>query len=212
MTREGSDETGTRRETVAAPIHDPETLRRAGWSNAEVIWEQIQEAAAEREQAGDRGEAAELWRGALEVAREHLPPDDLRIATSVANVAVALRWAGERDAARRSFAEALTLWDGSGRWVEALKPIARARSSTFHLRLEARHADTYRRFPRQRYRALAEEGRATLVARRDGGGDSCDRLARWRRERPAGFNDWRRLLGAVLLIAAGRADTERTAG
>ena len=26
---------------------------------------------------------------------------------------------------------------------------------------------------------------------------------RWRRERPPGFNDWRRLLGAVLLVAAG---------
>ena len=206
-----ADEPERRRETIAAPIHDPETLRRAGWSNAEVIWEQIQEAAAECEREGDRGEATELWRGALELAREHLPPEDLRVATSVANVAVALRWAGERDAARRTFAEALALWDGSGRWVESLKPTARARSSTFHLRLEARHADTYRRFPLQRYRALAEEGRAILVALRDGGDDPCDRLARWRRERPAGFNDWRRLLGAVLLIAAGRADAERTA-
>ena len=138
--------------------------------------------------------------------REHLPPEDLRVATSVANVAVALRWAGQRDAARRTFAEALALWDGGGRWVESLKPTARARSSTFHLRLEARHADTYRRFPQQRYRALAEEGRAILLARRDGAGDASDRLARWRRERPAGFNDWRRLLGAVLLIAAGASE------
>ena len=42
-----------------------------------------------------------------------------------------------------------------------------------------------------------------MVARRDGRPDDADRLARWRRERPPGFNDWRRLLGAVLLVAAG---------
>ena len=189
-------------ETIITPVHDPASLERAGWTNAEVIWEQVQEAAAECERSDGPAEAAELWRGALEVAREHLPPGDLRLATSVANLAVADRWAGDSTAAARGFEEALALWDAGGEWVESLAPVARARSSTFHLRLESRHPGAYDRFPRERYRALAREGRAVLVARHDGRPDDTDRFARWRRERPPGFNDWRRLLGTVLLVAA----------
>ena len=190
-------------ETVATTVHDPAALERAGWANAEVIWEQVQEAAAECERAGERTEAAELWRGALDLAREHLSSGDLRHATSLANLAVAERWAGDPVAAARCIEEALALWDAGGEWLESLAPVARARSSTFHLRLESKHPGAYDRFPRERFRMLARQGRAVLVARRDGRPDASDRLARWRRERPAGFNDWRRLLGAVLLVAAG---------
>lgn len=190
-------------ETIAAPIADPSTLERAGWSNAEVIWEQIQEAGAECERSDERPEATELWRGALDLAREHFPLGDLRLAASVANLAVAERWAGNLAAAEGMFEEALSLWDSGGEWVDALRPVARARSSTFHLRLESKHPGAYDRFPRERYRMLAREGRAVLVSRRDGHPDESDRLGRWRRERPPGFNDWRRLLGAVLLVAAG---------
>ena len=194
-----------RRETVATPVHDPAALERAGWTNAEVIWEQIQEAAAECERAGESAEAAELWEGALDLSREHLPPGDLRLATSVVNLGVAERWAGDAEGAKRRFEEALSLWDAGGEWIESLEPVVRARSSTFHLRLEAKHPGAYDRFPRERYRVLAREGRAIVVARRDGrpdGPGGSDRLERWRRERPGGFNDWRRLLAAVLLIAA----------
>ena len=190
-------------ETVATTVHDPAALERAGWTNAEVIWEQVQEAAAECERAGERTEAAELWRGALDLAREHLSSGDLRHATSLANLAVAERWAGDTAAATRCIEEALALWDAGEEWVESLMPVARARSSTFHLRLESKHPGAYDRFPRERYRRLAREGREVLVARRDGRPDGSDRLERWRRERPTGFNDWRRLLGAVLLVAAG---------
>ena len=192
-----------RPETIANTVHDPAALERAGWTNAEVIWEQVQEAAAECERSGDAAEAAELWQGAVDLAREHLAPGDLRLATSVANLAVAERRAGDYAAAARGFEEALALWDAGGEWVESLAPVARARSSTFHLRLESKHPGAYDRFPRERYRILAREGREVLVARRDGRPDGSDRLERWRRERPAGFNDWRRLLGAVLLVATG---------
>ena len=197
-------------ETVSTPIHAPGALEQAGWSNAEVIWEQIQEAAGEHERAGDPKEAAELWQGAFDVAREHFDSGDLRLATSVANLGVAARRAGDAAAAARRLDEALRLWDEGERWREALVPVARARSSTFHLRLESKHPGAYDRFPRERFRSLAEEGRAVLAARRDGRTDEYDRLERWRRERPPGFNDWRRLLGAVLLVAAD--DPRRPAG
>ena len=52
------------------PTPTLDVLERAGWNNAELIWEQIQEAAAEAQAAGERQEASELWVGALEVARE----------------------------------------------------------------------------------------------------------------------------------------------
>ena len=191
-------------DTIATPIPDPSALERAGWTNAEVIWEQIQEAGAECERGGDPAEAGELWRGALDLAREHLPPGDLRVATSVANLGVAERRGGDTASAKRLLDEALTLWDAGEGWVASLEPVARARSSTFHLRLESKHRGAYDRFPRERYRVLAREGRAVLVARRDGRPDESDRLERWRRECPRAFNDCRRLLAAVLLINSDR--------
>ena len=194
-----------RSKTIETPIHDVRLLEQAGWTNAEVIWEQIQETAAECERAGAHAEASELWHGALELAREHLPPGDPRVAVSVANVGVARRRAGDTATARRMLDEALALWGTSERWIESLKPAAMARSSTFHLRLQTKHPGGYDRFPRARYRTLAMEGRAVLAARRDGLPDDSDRLDRWRSERPGGFDDWRKLLGAVLLIAS---DTE----
>ena len=189
-------------ETIAVTVHDADVLERAGWTNAEVIWEQIQEAAAESERDGAYADASELWRGALRMAREHLSPGDLRIAASVANAAVAERRAGDAATAGRMLDDALALWDGGAGWVESLKPITFARSSTFHLRLQAKHPGGYDRLPRERYRTLAMEGRAILAARRDGRPDEVDRLHRWRAERPDRFDDWRRLLGAVLLIAS----------
>ena len=188
---------------METPVHDLRLLERAGWTNAEVIWEQIQEAAAEGERAGDHAEALELWRGALDLAREHLRPDDLRVAASLVSVAVGERHFGDAVTSQRMFEEALALWDTGDGWVESLKPATLARSSTFHMRLQAKHPGGYDRFPRERYRALAGEGRAILAARRDGRPDESDRLDRWRRERPDGFSDWRKLLGAVLLVAAG---------
>ena len=190
-------------ETIASQVRDPHVLERAGWINAEVIWEQIQEAAAESERIGDHADASELWRGALDLAREHLSPGDLRVATSVANAAIAERRAGDAATADRMLDNALALWDAGAGWVESLKPATFARSSTFHLRLQAKHPGGYDRFPRERYRTLASEGRAILAARWDGRLDEVDRLDRWRTERPHGFDDWRKLLGAVLLIASG---------
>ena len=197
-----STDSKNRSDTIATPVHDQRVLERAGWTNAEVIWEQIQAAAAESERAGDFDDASELWRGALDLAREHLPSDDLRVAASVANAAIAERRAGDAATAGRMLDDALALWDGGAGWVESLKPATFARSSTFHLRLQAKHPGGYDRFPRERYRTLAREGRAILAARRAGRPDEVDRLHRWRAERPDRFDDWRKLLGAVLLIAS----------
>jgi hypothetical protein len=176
-----------------------EALARAGWSDADLTWEQAQEAAAEALEAGDWDAAAALWAAGLELARTAFEACDPRLATSLANHAVALRRAGA-DAAPL-FDEALAVWARSGPWVLALAPERRARSSTYHLRLQTRYPGGYDRHARARHAALAEEGRTALGALQAGGGSSRGGLARWRRERPAGYVDVRKLLAAVLLLA-----------
>ena len=143
-----------------------------------------------------------MWAKALSLAREHFTDNDPRLATSLANHAHALRQAGDEVAARRLFEDALRVWDGSGPWVAALKPERRARSSTFHLRLEAKHPGGYDGHSQERFRSLASDGRTALRALSVGAGPAFDGLARWHGEQPDGFTDGRKLLAAVCLIAA----------
>ncbi len=185
-----------------------EALIRAGWREAELAWERCQERAGERNAAGDLEGAAALWAEGLRLARATFAGNDLRLAASLANQALALRRAGRDEAARALFEEAFVVWDASGPWLAALAPERRARSSTFHLRLEAKHPGGYAHHSRERYQALAAEGRAALLALRDGREGDDDRLARWHRERPEGYTDARKLLAAVCLIAP---DLERRA-
>jgi tetratricopeptide (TPR) repeat protein len=191
-------------EPISAPKSiDPTILQRSGWSNAELIWEQIQETAARCIEAeNDFEQAAELWQGALDVAREYFSADDPRLATSLVNVALARRRGGDETQARELLAQAEALWNSDAQtWIAALKPEVRARSSMFHLRMERKHKDGYDRLARERYRQLADEGLETIRAYRNGNGGGSDRWSRWRRLKPAAFNDARKLLGAVLLMA-----------
>lgn len=181
-----------------------EALIRAGWREAELTWEARQQEAAERTAAGAHDDAAALWAEGLRVARESFGNDDPRLATALANQAQALRRAGQDGAARSLFEEALLVWDASGPWRAALAPERRARSSTFHLRLESKHPGGYQRHSRERYQALAAEGRAALIALRDQKPPPFDGPARWAQERPEGYSDARKLMAAVLLVAAHR--------
>ncbi len=182
-----------------------EALIRAGWREAEFAWETRQAEAAEHDAAGRHDEAAALWAEGLRLARATFAANDPRLAASLANQALALRRAGRDQAARALLEEALLAWDASGPWVAALALERRARSSTFHLRLEANHPGGYAHHSQERYQALAAEGRAALLALRDGREGEDDRLTRWHRERPEGYTDARKLLAAVCLIAPGLA-------
>lgn len=170
-----------------------------GWRNAELIWEEIQEAAAECALGGDWTEAAELWQGALEVAREYLASDDARLATSLVNVAVSRRQAGDETGAAGLLDEALTVWQAAGPWLAALQPETRARSSTFHLRLARRHAEVYAQHARAAWQAWADAGLARITAHRAGAVWQVT-LADWQAARSAGYNDKRKLLSAVYLM------------
>ena len=182
-----------------------EALIRAGWREAELAWERCQESAGDLNAGGNFEAAATLWAEALRLARENFAGNDPRLAASLANQAYASRRAGREEAARALFDEALLAWDASGPWVAALASERRARSSTFHLRLEAKHPGGYAHHSRERNQALAVEGRAALLALRDQQPPPFDGPARWAKERPEGYTDARKIMAAVLLVASHRS-------
>jgi hypothetical protein len=159
-----------------AALPDAEALARAGWSEEELTWEQIQESAAEALEAGDWRQAMSLWTFGLDLARVSFEASKL-------------------------FDEALAVWACSGPWVLGLAPERRARSSTFHLRLERRHSRAYEQHARARFTALAEQGQSDTKALKEGVQMPRGALGRWQKERPANYVDARKLLAAVLLLA-----------
>ena len=91
-----------------------------------------------------------------------------------------------------------------------------ARSSLFHMRMELRHRDTYRARWQERWQEMAAEARARLEAldasrELRSAPTAAERLARWRRERPAMLNDTRKLMAAAFLLLAPPAADKRTA-
>ncbi len=186
--------------TSAGDPPDAAALAAASWSDEELTWEHIQVAAAEVLAEGKVDEAADFWKTGLELARETFAGNDPRLAASLANHAAGLR-ANDAAAATALLNEALQVWDQAGPWLEALKPERRARSSLFHLRMETKYKGGYAHQSQERYRKLAAEGRARLQARAENPGRPQVDLERWRRERPAGYSDARKLLAAVVLLA-----------
>ncbi len=186
--------------TSADDPPDAAALAGAGWSDEELTWEHIQVAAAAALAGGLNDEAAEFWQTGLALGRETFAANDPRLATSLANHAVGLG-ANDAAAATALLDEALQVWDRVGPWLEALRPERRARSSLFHLRLESKYKGGYVHHSEARYRKLAEEGRARLQALAENPGRPQVDLERWRRDRPAGYSDARKLLAAVVLLA-----------
>ena len=166
---------------------DPRSLLAAGWSEDDLRWESLQLSGT----AEDRAEA-------LRLARRGFRADDPRLAASLINRAADLP--GDDDARAALLEEAVSIWRGCGPWLESLKPEWRARSSTYHLRMETKYPGGYDRFSEEKYRALAEEGLRAAEAHA-AGKPWPNQRARWDKERPAGFNDLRKLLAAVLLTA-----------
>jgi hypothetical protein len=78
----------------------------------------------------------------------------------------------------------------------------RGRSSLFHLRMEAKHWDTYQGNLRHRARYFAREAATCLDAATHGVPAFFRLYDRWRGEKPAVFDDTRKFLGAALLLAA----------
>ena len=180
---------------------DPRALLSKGWREEELRWERLAEAAAKACAEDDLKTAQRQWAESLRLAREIFESGDPRLACSLTNHAVCLRQSGQEDLAAKLLKEALLVWDASGPWVEALKPEVRAKSSMYHFRLETRYPGQYDHFSLERYRALAQEGREATKGKRDGGDLTSEGWIAWQEKKPPGFNDLRKLLAAVLLIA-----------
>jgi hypothetical protein len=191
---------------LAAESWSATELLAAGWSEADLAFEAAAERSAETLAARDLRRAVEESGKALQIARAEFVLPDPRLGTALANYGVCLALAGQGDGVRRLFAEALDMWRGADPWIARMDAPRMARSSMFHLRMEALHRDTYRARWRERWGEIAAEARARLDALTAGepvGGEAAaTALARWRRERPAMLNDTRKLMAAAFLLLA----------
>jgi hypothetical protein len=192
--------------TLAAESWSAKELLAAGWTEADLAWEQTTERAVEMLAAGDFAQAKIAAGGALRLARAEFAANDPRLGTSLANYGVCLRVAGEGEGVPLLFREALDVWRGAGPWIAAMDAPRIARSSLFHMRMEARHRETYRARWQIKWREIADEAKFRLHALNSGGAvserDAAETLARFRRERPAMLNDTRKLMAAAFLLLA----------
>ena len=176
----------------------------SGWSRFDLWWERAQETGNECHFSGDAAGAAKAWRRAGWIARTMFAANDPRRATSRANLALVDQKAGRARRARDGYARACTLWQHADDFIAGMNIARRARSSLFHLRMEALHWDTYQDNMRKRYTAIAGEVAHALRALEHGQPATCRLYERWRGEKPALFDDTRKFLGAALLVGSDR--------
>ncbi len=176
--------------------------RKAGWRRVDLAWERLQEEANLRFRSGDLAGAARLCRRAGWLALCRFPRSDPRRATTQANLAFFDRQAGRKARAGRRYAKARAIWSEVDEYIAALRIARRARSSLFHMRMEAKHWDTYVENTRVRLKAFARETAEALAMLEAGQPVACRLYGRWRAEKPAVFDDTRILLAAALLVIA----------
>ena len=108
-------------------------------------------------------EAYAAWRSAAAIARA-FAADDPRRAASRTHLALCHAAGCNAAAARRAFRRALLAWAAADAWVARMAIPQRARSSSFHLRLEAKHPGGYDAIARAGYVRLLGAGRAAALA------------------------------------------------
>jgi hypothetical protein len=174
---------------------------QAGWSRADILWEGLMEAANKAALRGDQKTAAKTFRRAFWVAKLAFARGDLRHATVQLNLAILVRTRGNKAKARGLFEKAALHWDSYAEANIAAMTIApRARSSLFHLRMEALHRNTYHDNFRTRVSKIAREIRDAIENLRQNQAPGCRLFARWLGERPTVYDDTRKVLGACLLV------------
>ena len=119
--------------------------------------------ASRRFQASRIEEAYAAWRSAAAIARA-FTADDPRRAASRTHLALCHAAGGNAQAARRAFRRALQAWKAADAWVARMGLAHRARSSGFHLRLQAKHPGGYDAVARASYARLLGAGRAAALA------------------------------------------------
>jgi hypothetical protein len=185
----------------AAPISAADA-----WTDADADWERLQLAAAEAFAASDLTSAAANWAAALRTARASFEADDPRLATSLANYATAIHEKGDPVPAKL-WQEALEIWDKAPAWLARQRFARGARSSTFHLRLEAKHPNAYDVNLRRQGETLLRAARAATAKLAAGApGQALDRAA-LQAFRGARYDAMRKVLAAAHLLLAGRCSS-----
>lgn len=174
--------------------------RAAGWSRADLVWERLTEAALQLWTDGDTAAATRKFRAAHFLATLFMAKTDLRRATSHANLAAAYYHQGKHAQAERHQNAALNIWRQAENQIRQMEIRPRSRSSLFHLRMEARHRETFHDNMRVRFRRIAAETEQSLRCLASEKSSGHRHYARWRGERPSVFDDTRKILGACLLI------------
>jgi hypothetical protein len=175
----------------AAPISAADA-----WTDADADWERLQVVAADAFAAGDLTSAVATWAAALRTARASFEADDPRVATSLANYATALHEKGD-PVPVRLWQEALEIWDKAPAWLARQRFVRGARSSMFHLRLEAKHPGAYDVNLRRRAETLLRAARAATA--KLAAGQAPDRAA-VQAIRGARHDAMRKVLGAAHLL------------
>ena len=186
----------------AAPILADDETRRlahaAGWSDADIDWECLQERAA-----NDATQATACWQHALTLARQYFSPDDPRLGTSLANAAFVLPAAqvGEQDIL---YQRAVAVWAVAPLWIDGIKASPRGRSSLHHLRLRQKNKQIYEIMEKRDMQNKAAEAHLrlrnkTLIA-----------TAEWQREKPPIFDHRRRLFAACFLMLPDHIQSDNT--
>ena len=196
--------------SVSEPDTELAIARKAGWRRGDLAWERLQERGNALLREGDTHGAVRCFRRARWTGQWRFPKSDPRRATTLANLALADRLSGREASARRRYAEARRLWQDVEAWIGGIQPARRARSSLFHLRMEARHWEAYQENMRTRLRAFARETAEALGALEEGRAPTHRLFERWRGEKPSVFDDTRKLLAAALLIGVGGTSSEQT--
>lgn len=196
--------------TSAPEIWSLQELVNAGWSEDDLSWEATSEETVAAACAGDFERAKDEAGSALRLARETFEQIDPRLGTSLANFGICLALTGDKNDLPALVAKALETWRSAHPWIARMQAPRVARSSMFHLRMEALHRDTYRALWQKRWNATAQDAAARLEALRDNPGTlsapDAAVFTAWRRERPAMLNDTRKLLAAGQLLLAPAAN------
>ncbi len=176
--------------------------RNSGWRRCDLYWEQLQESANRNLRRGSRIRTILQLLLADIIALLQFDSTDLRRAASTANAGFALRLCGVERAARRFYRLALEQWQFADGSLDSIEIAPRARSSLYHMRMEARHRQTYRANRIARLRGFASETGECIACLRDNAPVPHRLYERWRGEKPAIHDDSRKWLAACLLVAS----------
>ena len=133
-----------------------------GPAEVDRAWADLSAAALAAHEANDPVSCIAACRAAGTLLIQ-LPPDDPRRAASLNNLGLAALLSDAGGDARRGFLQAGIAWRRAKAWVAAMALPSPARSSLHHLRLEARHRDSYAPLLRERQLRLLAAGRAASL-------------------------------------------------